>query len=190
MMRPASAWVAAPRLGVDVTNVASSGGNRMVVIAGANSYLQRPALDGLDWRDVHFPLLRLEAPCRRPLRDPSDGPEGGRGGHNRSWGCLQRGACGRARRGSAALCAGDLRQSRHDSIDDPSRHPVVAAGQRDGGEPPTRRTGYSMRSRSGYRHLGGGQTSRFRCRPARVPRSSRSPRRPPGPNSGLGGDAI
>ena len=63
--------------GVDVANVAAvpgtptgtavvgldaSGGNRIVVIAGANSCLEPAALDGLDWRGVRVLLLQLEIP--------------------------------------------------------------------------------------------------------------------------------
>lgn len=64
-------------LGVDVANVAvvpgtptgmaivgldASGGNRIVVLSGANACLESAALDGLDWRGVRVLLLQLEIP--------------------------------------------------------------------------------------------------------------------------------
>ena len=64
-------------LGVDVTNVAlvpdsttgtavvgvdAAGGNRIVVLAGANACLEPEALDALDWRAVRVLLLQLEIP--------------------------------------------------------------------------------------------------------------------------------
>ena len=62
---------------VDVTNVGvaagvptgaalvgldASGGNRIVVLPGANACLEPAALDGLDWRGVRVLLLQLEIP--------------------------------------------------------------------------------------------------------------------------------
>lgn len=48
--------------GAALVGLDASGGNRIVVLPGANACLEPVALDGLDWRGVRVLLLQLEIP--------------------------------------------------------------------------------------------------------------------------------